>query len=57
MLRDLEKRGRTEIDALNGAVVQLGVQAGIDVPVNKLLATMIKLRERTRLEELRNTGT
>ncbi len=57
MLRDLDRRGRTEIDALNGAVVRLAADRGVDVPVNQSLTAMIKLRERTRQSELqRNSG-
>lgn len=53
MLRDLERRGRTEIDALNGAVVRLAETRKIDVPVNRALTAMIKLRERTRQNEMK----
>jgi 2-dehydropantoate 2-reductase len=53
MLRDLEKRGRTEIDALNGAVLKLADEAGIAAPVNQTLTHMIKLREQTRRAELK----
>ena len=52
MLRDLERRGRTEIDALNGAVVRLGRTHGVSVPVNDTLTAMIKVREATRWAEL-----
>jgi 2-dehydropantoate 2-reductase len=52
MLRDLERRGRTEIDALNGAVVRVASEHGLKVPVNQTLTSMIKLREQTRRAEL-----
>ncbi len=52
MLRDLERRGQTEIDALNGAIVALAARAGRDVPVNRSLTAMVRLRERTRQAEL-----
>jgi 2-dehydropantoate 2-reductase len=52
MLRDLERRGRTEIDALNGAVVQLARQHDQQAPVNEMLTALIKLREQTRQVEL-----
>jgi len=52
MLRDLERRGRTEIDVLNGAVVRLAGRVGLETPVNFALTSMIKLRERTRRAEL-----
>jgi 2-dehydropantoate 2-reductase len=54
MLRDLERRGRTEIDALNGAILRLATQVGVPVPINQALTQMIKLRERTRREELKH---
>jgi len=53
MLRDLEKRGRTEIDALNGAVLRLANAASVPVPVNQTLTNMIKVREATRRTELK----
>lgn len=56
MLRDLERRGRTEIDSLNGAVVRLAVASGLEVPVNQTLTSMIKLREQTRRAELERHG-
>jgi len=40
-LQDLRAGRRTEIDALNGAVVKLAEAHGIDVPVNRRLVTMI----------------
>lgn len=52
MLRDLDRRGRTEIDSMNGAVVRLGSEHGIPTPVNALLTAMIKLKERQRRAEL-----
>lgn len=48
MLGDLENRGRTEIDSMNGAVVRLGEAHGLDTPVNRVLTAMIKCREATR---------
>ena len=57
MLRDLERRGKTEIDALNGAVVELAKSQRVEVPVNQTLTTMIKLREQTRRGELFTSGT
>jgi 2-dehydropantoate 2-reductase len=52
MLRDLERRGRTEIDSMNGAVVRLGEQHSIPTPANRMLTAMIKLREELRRKEL-----
>jgi 2-dehydropantoate 2-reductase len=50
-LQDLRAGRRTEIDALNGAVVRLAEAHGVDVPVNRsLVATIHKLEERARRE-------
>jgi 2-dehydropantoate 2-reductase len=48
-LQDLRAGRRTEIDALNGAVVRLAEAHGVEVPVNRsLVATIHKLEERAR---------
>ncbi|MDZ7850961.1 MAG: ketopantoate reductase family protein [Halodesulfurarchaeum sp.] len=44
MLRDLESNSKTEIDALNGAIVDRAVEHDILVPVNRTLTDAIKLR-------------
>ena len=46
MLQDLQKGKRTEIDSLNGAVVKLGKRYRIPVPVNRMLAGLIRKKER-----------
>jgi 2-dehydropantoate 2-reductase len=56
MRQDLMKRKPTEIDHMNGAVVALGRQHGIDCPVNAALVAIIKAMEAkpprtTRAEE------
>jgi len=43
MLRDLEWRRPMEIEALNGMVVKLGRQHGIDTPLNQALYACLKL--------------
>jgi 2-dehydropantoate 2-reductase len=48
MLADLEYRGRTEIDALNGKIVELAEQLGIDARVNRILTGLIHASERQR---------
>lgn len=45
MLQDVRAGRRTEIDALNGAVVTLGEQHGIATPVNATLTRMIRFME------------
>lgn len=46
MLQDLEAGKRTEIDALNGAIVRLGERHGIPTPMNAALTDWVKRRER-----------
>lgn len=46
MLQDLQKGKRTEIESLNGAIERWGKQKKIPVPVNALLAQMIREREK-----------
>jgi 2-dehydropantoate 2-reductase len=45
MRQDLMKGRRTEIDHMNGAVVDLGKKYGIDCPVNAAMTTMIRYLE------------
>jgi 2-dehydropantoate 2-reductase len=45
MGQDVDGRQRTEIDAINGAVVRFAKQAGIDVPVNRVLTGLVKTLE------------
>ncbi len=46
MRQDLMKRKPTEIDHMNGAVVDLGRRHGIECPVNAALVAIIKAMER-----------
>ncbi len=45
MLQDFERRRRTEIDAINGAVWARGAAHGIPTPVNELLTRLVHARE------------
>jgi 2-dehydropantoate 2-reductase len=45
MLQDIQAKRRTEIDALNGAVVELAKQHGIKTPVNEVVTSLIKFIE------------
>ena len=45
MRQDLMKGRKTEIDHMNGAVVDLGRKYGIECPVNSVMATMIRYME------------
>jgi len=45
MLQNIMRGRMTEIDALNGAVVNLGRQYGVATPLNEFITRMIKARE------------
>ncbi|MDP4160216.1 MAG: 2-dehydropantoate 2-reductase [Bacillota bacterium] len=45
MLQDIQNGRRTEIDALNGAVVKLAQESGVAVPVNEVVVAMVKAKE------------
>jgi 2-dehydropantoate 2-reductase len=55
MLQDLRAGKRTEIDALNGAIVALGEQAGVATPVNQTLTAMVKFLE-TKAPNVNNSA-
>ncbi len=46
MLEDLKRGGRTEIEALNGAIVRYGSEANVECPVNDVLSNLIRVMER-----------
>lgn len=46
MLADLEQRGRTEIGALNGRIVEMAAAAGLAAPVNRMITALVRARER-----------
>lgn len=48
MLQDVERGRKTEIDALNGAIVELGRRIGVDTPVNDTLVAAVKGLESVR---------
>ncbi len=48
MNQDLAQRRLTEIDSINGYVVQRGAALGVPTPVNRALSTMVRLREQNR---------
>ncbi|MDT8308640.1 MAG: ketopantoate reductase family protein, partial [Bacteroidales bacterium] len=45
MLQDIVRGRRTEIDYINGAVVRLGEEHGIETPYNSAVVRMVKARE------------
>ncbi len=44
MLKDI-KRGKTEIDALNGAIYKLATEKNISVPSNEMIVRLVKAKE------------
>jgi len=48
MLQDIRSGRRTEIDALNGAVVELAHESGSPVPVNEVIVAMVKAKEKLK---------
>jgi 2-dehydropantoate 2-reductase len=45
MLQDLESGRRTEIDYLNGAIVRMDRDVGIDTPFHQSIVALIHARE------------
>lgn len=50
MLQDIQRGRRTEIDALNGAVVKLGEAYGVATPVNRVIVSTLKAKEALRVK-------
>ena len=48
MLQDFDAGRRTEVDALNGAVVRAAERVAVSVPINRALLALVKGWERTR---------
>jgi len=45
MLQDIQQGRKTEIEALNGAVVRLGERLGVETPVNRVITWLIQCKE------------
>lgn len=45
MLQDIQRGRKTEIEALNGAVLKLGERYGINTPVNKVIISLLQAKE------------
>ncbi|HNW39437.1 MAG TPA: 2-dehydropantoate 2-reductase [Candidatus Omnitrophota bacterium] len=45
MLQDILRKKRTEVDFINGVIVRLGQELGIEVPTNKFLLDLVKTME------------
>ncbi len=56
MLKDLECRGRTEIDALNGRIVELADAMGLRADINRTLASLISASARLRLQRMKESS-
>ena len=52
MLKDIRERHRTEIDYMNGYVVRLGKQVGIETPYNAAIYNLVKHIEARHLSEV-----
>jgi 2-dehydropantoate 2-reductase len=46
MLQDVERGRRTEIDHINGEIVRIGTQAGLDLQVNRALVHLVEALSR-----------
>jgi 2-dehydropantoate 2-reductase len=46
MLQDVEAGRRTEVDAIHGAVAAIGEELGTPAPANRLVAALVRTRER-----------
>lgn len=51
MGQDVDRHKRTEIDAINGAIVDLGGQLDLPTPVNRTLVQLVKILEANYLGE------
>ncbi len=47
MLMDVEAKRRTEIDYINGKIVEYGERAGVPTPYNRMVQALVKGREQT----------
>ena len=45
MLQDIKRGKKTEIDALNGAIVKMGMEMGLDLPHNRIVTQFVKASE------------
>jgi 2-dehydropantoate 2-reductase len=45
MFQDIENKRRTEIDVINGAIVEAGERFGISTPYNRAMVNLVKALE------------
>jgi 2-dehydropantoate 2-reductase len=50
MLQDVLRKKRTEVDFINGVIVRLACELGIEVPTNKFLLDLVKTIESSYAE-------
>ncbi|MCX7822525.1 MAG: 2-dehydropantoate 2-reductase [Syntrophobacterales bacterium] len=50
MGQDVDRKHRTEIDAINGAIVKLGEELGVETPINWTLTNLVKTLELSYME-------
>jgi 2-dehydropantoate 2-reductase len=55
MLQDVLAKRQTEVDFMNGAIVQWGGKTGVPTPLNKAMWALIKGLERSWEEEREQT--
>ncbi|MGV8950544.1 MAG: ketopantoate reductase family protein, partial [Cypionkella sp.] len=48
MLQDIEAGRRTEVSSLNGYVATRGAELAVEVPLNTLLAALVRMKEDKR---------
>lgn len=54
MLSDIINKRRTEIMNINGAIVEIGEELGMDTPYNKIMTNLILLKEKSYRNSLNN---
>jgi 2-dehydropantoate 2-reductase len=54
MLQDVEARRRTEIDVINGAIVEAGKRMGVPTPLNDSMVWLVNAMQEAYLAEKRN---
>lgn len=54
MLQDVEAKRRTEIDVINGAIVEAGRRAGVPTPLNDSMVWLVNSLQEAYLAEARN---
>lgn len=54
MIADLERRGRTEIGALNGKIAELAESMGLAADINRTLTGLIRASERQRRRDIKS---